>query len=80
MIVDGFKLMIIGMGYVMTFLAIMVLVIMLLAKALKPFAHLVRENAAASSRSPRRTAPETGNDKNLIAAAIAAVHRHRNKK
>lgn len=72
---DGLKLMIIGMGYVVTFLAIMVLIMMLAAKILKPFEHLLREEAPA----PRR-APETKDGKNLIAAAIAAVHMHRNRK
>lgn len=75
MIGDGFKLLVIGMGYVVTFLSVMVLVIMFAAKALKPFAHLLEEKAAA----PRKAAPKADN-KNLIAAAIAAVHMHRNKK
>ena len=74
MIGDGFKLLVIGMGYVVTFLSIMVLVILLVAKALEPFTHLLEEKAAAP-----RNAPKKANDKNLIAAAIAAVHMHRNK-
>lgn len=76
MIGDGFKLLVMGMGYVVTFLAVMVLVIMFVAKALKPFAHLLEEKAAA----PRKAAPKAAGNKNLIAAAIAAVHMHRNKK
>ena len=72
MIGDGFKLLVMGMGYVVTFLSVMVLVIMLAAKALEPFAHLLEEKAAA----PRKA---SGDNKNLIAAAIAAVHMHRNK-
>ena len=74
MIGDGFKLLVIGMGYVVTFLSIMVLVILLAAKAIKPFAHLLEEKAAAPHKATNK-----GN-KNLIAAAIAAVHMHRNKK
>jgi oxaloacetate decarboxylase (Na+ extruding) subunit gamma len=76
MIGDGFKLLVMGMGYVVTFLSVMVLVIMLVAKALEPFAHLLEEKAAA----PRKASPKgSGDNKNLIAAAIAAVHMHRNK-
>ena len=76
MIGDGFKLLVMGMGYVVTFLAVMVLVIMFVAKALEPFAHLLEEKAAA----PRKKTPKAADNKNLIAAAIAAVHMHRNKK
>jgi oxaloacetate decarboxylase gamma subunit len=78
MISDGFKLLVVGMGYVMIFLSIMVIVIMLVAKALEPFTHLLEEKAAA----PRKTSPKAGDkdSKSLIAAAIAAVHLHRNKK
>lgn len=78
MISDGFKLLVVGMGYVLIFLSIMVIVIELVAKGLKPFAHLVEEKAVAA---PRRAPQKKGgkDDKNLIAAAIAAVHMHRNK-
>jgi oxaloacetate decarboxylase (Na+ extruding) subunit gamma len=77
MIGDGFKLLVMGMGYVVTFLSVMVVVILLVAKAVKPFTHLLEEKVAA----PRKAAPKAAKDnKNLIAAAIAAVHMHRNKK
>ncbi len=77
MIGDGFKLLVMGMGYVATFLSVMVLVIMLVAKALEPFTHLLEEKA----ETPRKATPKTDDgNKNLIAAAIAAVHMHRNKK
>ena len=78
MIGDGFKLLVMGMGYVIIFLSIMVIMIMLVAKALGPFTHLLEEKTAA----PRKTSPKAGDkdSKNLIAAAIAAVHMHRNKK
>lgn len=78
MIGDGFKLMVVGMGYVVLFLSVMVLVMLIAAKWLKPFAHLVEEKAAAAPRKAPKKA--SGDNKNLIAAAIAAVHMHRNKK
>jgi oxaloacetate decarboxylase gamma subunit len=79
MISDGFKLLVVGMGYVLIFLSIMVIIIELVAKGIKPFAHLVEEKAAAA---PRKAPQKTGgkDNKNLIAAAIAAVHMHRSKK
>jgi oxaloacetate decarboxylase (Na+ extruding) subunit gamma len=78
MIGDGFKLLVMGMGYVVTFLAVMVLVIMLVAKALEPFTHLLEEKAAPPRKAPKKAAAK--DSKNLIAAAIAAVHMHRNNK
>ena len=79
MIGDGLKLMVIGMGYVVLFLTVMVLVMMIAAKWLKPFAHLVEEKVAAAPRKAPK-GKDSGDNKNLIAAAIAAVHMHRNKK
>ena len=76
MIGDGFKLLVMGMGYVITFLAVMVIIMLITAKGLKPFAHLLEEKAT----TPQRKTPEKAEGKNLIAAAIAAVHMHRNKK
>ncbi len=76
MIGDGFKLLVMGMGYVITFLSVMVIIMLITAKGLKPFAHLLKEKAAAAPRK----APKKTDCKNLIAAAIAAVHIHRNKK
>jgi oxaloacetate decarboxylase gamma subunit len=78
MIGDGLKLMVMGMGYVITFLSVMVVVMLLVAKGLKPFAHLVEEKAAAPRKAPQKSASK--DNKNLVAAAIAAVHMHRNKK
>lgn len=79
MIADGLKLLVVGMGYVVLFLAIMVMVIMMVAKMLKPFTHLLEEKSAPAGRTPSKPASQ-GDSKNLIAAAIAAVHMHRNKK
>ena len=79
MISDGFKLLVVGMGYVLIFLSIMVIIIELVAKGIKPFAHLLEEKAAAAPRkAPKKAAAK--DDKNLVAAAIAAVHMHRNKR
>ena len=72
MIADGLKLMVLGMGMVFLFLTIMVILISISAKLLAPFAHLLEEPAADGT-------PASGNeDKNIVAAIIAAVHKHRN--
>ncbi len=78
MLGDGFKLMVLGMGYVSFFLALMVIFMLIASKVLAPFAHILAEKAAAPRKTPRSGAG--GDNKNLIAAAIAAVHMHRNKR
>ena len=72
MFVDGFKLMVTGMGMVFLFLTIMVVLISWVAKALAPFAHLLEEPAPA--KAPQKKA---GSDDDVVAAIVAAVHKHR---
>lgn len=76
MIIDGLKLMVIGMGAVFLFLTIMVFMISMTAKLVKPYAHLLEPPAAA----PKKKAPAGVDNRSLVAAAIAAVHFHQNKK
>ena len=71
MFIDGFKLMVTGMGMVFLFLTVMVLLISLLAKILSPFAHLLEESVIASTKTPAE------NDDDVVAAIVAAVHQHR---
>lgn len=73
-IIDGLKLMITGMGMVFVFLSIMVLLISILAKVLKPFAHLLEE---ATEGVPSGASAEE--EKDVVAAIVAAVHKYRNK-
>ena len=77
LIIDGFKLMIIGMGWVFVFLLIMIGLMALVAKAVAPFAHTLEPPAPAPRKSNKKAA--TGDDKSMIAAIIAAVHLHRNR-
>jgi oxaloacetate decarboxylase gamma subunit len=72
MFVDGFKLMLTGMGMVFLFLTIMVILISWMAKILAPFAHLIEEPAPAA---PAKKAVK--NDDDVVAAIVAAVHKHR---
>lgn len=82
MISDGFKLMVLGVGTVYSFLGLMVIFMIIAAKVLAPFAHVLEAPPAAPKRKskPEGKQPKNGEDKHLVAAAIAAVHMHRNRK
>ena len=77
LMIDGFKLMVIGMGWVFLFLLIMIALMALVAKLVAPFAHTL-EPPAPAPRKPAKKATG-GNDQSMIAAIIAAVHQHRNR-
>lgn len=76
-LVDGFKLMAIGMGMVFLFLTVMVFVIGFMAKVLEPYAHLLKEETATSSGTPR-TSPKSKSD-DIMSAIVAAVHKYRSE-
>jgi len=82
MISDGLKLMVLGVGTVFSFLGLMVVFMVISAKVLAPFAHVLEAPAAAPKRKskPEGKQPKNDEDKQLAAAAIAAVHMHRNRK
>ena len=78
-IVDGFKLMAIGMGMVFCFLILMVIIMQMVAKLLAPFAHVFDEPSSSSNTKKRRQ-PATkakGNNDEIITAVTAAVHKYR---
>jgi sodium pump decarboxylase gamma subunit len=75
MLIDGFKLMIIGIGTVFIFLGLMVLIISLSAKILAPFAGLLEKKA--ENIGIKSIPPAENTDKLHVAAAIAAVQMHR---
>ena len=74
----GFVLTILGMGAVFAFLVLLIILVKSIAILVKPFAHLLEEPAAAVARPAAKPAAQSG-DKTLMAAAVAAVHMHRNK-
>ena len=74
---DGLKLMVVGMGTVFFFLALMVIIIGIAAKLLAPFAGLL-EAPASAKKAPRKKAVAQ-DDTAVIAAITSAVHQHRNK-
>ena len=77
-IVDGFKLMAIGMGMVFIFLTIMVYVTSFMAKVLAPFSHLIEENTTGNTKGSGK-AKQTAKPKSaeVVSAIVAAVHRYR---
>lgn len=79
LIVEGLKLMAIGMGMVFIFLILMVFLINASARILAPFSGMLEEAETASSPSKRkRTSTDSGKeDSAMIAAIISAVHQFR---
>ena len=71
MIIDGLKLMVLGMGTVLMFLLVMIFFMNLLAKVLAPFAGLLEKAAPAAKKKPAKAA---GEDQLRAAAAVAALH------
>ena len=77
LLMDGLKLLVIGMGWVFLFLTLMIGVIALVSKLVAPYAHIFE---------PPRPVAETGKstvpakeDSAMAAAAAAAVELHRNR-
>ena len=69
MILDGIKLMVLGMGTVLVFLVVMIFFMNLLAKVLAPFVGVLEKAAPA----PKKKAAAKGGDNQLKAAAAAAA-------
>lgn len=76
--VDGFKLMGIGMGMVFLFLTFMVVVMDLMSKILEPYSHLLKEEPTSTSGGTSRTTPKAKSD-DIISAIVAAVHKYRSE-
>ncbi|MBQ4336629.1 MAG: OadG family protein [Lentisphaeria bacterium] len=79
LLLDGAQLLVFGMGMVLAFLVIMILLMNLLAKVLKPFAAKfdALKAPAASAAAPAPAA--SAEDANLAAVAAAVVSKFRNK-
>ncbi len=78
---EGLKLMVVGMGVVFLFLALMVVIMTGMAKVLAPYAKLLDKPVDKPQRKPaKKPAAASGDDAAKAAAAVAAVHMHRNKK
>ena len=77
MILDGLKLMVLGMGTVLVFLVVMIFFMNLLAKVLAPFAGVLEKAAPAPKK---KAAAKTGDDQLKAAAAAAALQAYQSGK
>ena len=72
MIMDGIKLMVLGMGTVLVFLVVMIFFMNILAKVLAPFAGVL-EKAAPAPKKKSAAKAKAGDDQLRAAAAAAAL-------
>ncbi len=78
LLLNGVKLMVLGMGVVFAFLVLMVFCMDIVAKLIKPFAGFF-EPPAKTAPTPTRSASGK-NDADLAAVAATAVELFRNRK
>ena len=78
MILDGIKLMVLGMGTVLVFLVVMIFCMNLLAKVLAPFAGVLEKAAPAPKK--KAAAKKAGDDSLKAAAAAAALQAYQSGK
>ena len=78
LVIDGFKLLCIGMGWVFVFLILMIALISLSSKLLAPFSHILEKPPAP--KKPRPAPSGEAEETRLMAvAAAAAVQAHRKR-
>ncbi|MCK5843878.1 MAG: OadG family protein, partial [Victivallales bacterium] len=59
LLIDGFKLLVIGMGWVFLFLTLMILLMWVVSKVVAPYAHLLEKApTAAKKKKPLATISE----------------------
>lgn len=73
---SGILLMVIGMGTVFVFLAIMVCAIKISARVSAPFAHLIPE-PTPKGKPKKKPAAAAADDATLLTVISAAVHQYR---
>ncbi len=79
LLLDGAQLLVFGMGMVLAFLVIMILLMNLLAKVLKPFAAKFDALKAPATPAAAPAPAASAEDANLAAVAAAVVSKFRNK-
>ena len=75
-IIDGLKLVVMGMGYVFTFLVVMIISMKLMGRLLAPIAGILDPAPAA----PKKKASSADDNMRRAAAAIAVLNAHKNGK
>lgn len=79
MLVDGLKLMAVGMGAVFVFLALMVFIMMIVAKLLAPYAHVLSPPVLKKATKTGKKKVAKTDDSSIISAIVAAVHKYRDE-
>ena len=77
LLIDGFKLLVIGMGWVFLFLTLMIVVMGVVSKVVAPFAHILEK--APTIAKKKKVQATTSGDAAMVAAATAAVQMHRRR-
>lgn len=76
-LVDGLKLMVVGMGMVFSFLVVMIFWVMLSAKLSAKFTHLLPDDVKPAPRRAKKPAAPTpsggSSDQSTLAAVISAA-------
>ena len=78
LLIDGFKLLVIGMGWVFLFLTLMIVVMELLSKVVTPYAHILEKPLAPVKK--KKVSAKISDDAAMVAAATAAVQLHRERR
>ena len=78
LLLDGFQLLVFGMGMVFAFLVVMIALMYVMAKVLKPYAAKF-DALKAPAAAPAAPAPASADDTAIAAAAAAAVAAFRSK-
>ncbi len=77
MLSSGVEIMLLGMGIVYTFLAVLVMAIGLMSSLVQRF--FPEQSVAAIQPASPKSAPATDDEAGVIAAITAAVHQYRHK-
>ncbi|MBO5690071.1 MAG: OadG family protein [Lentisphaeria bacterium] len=77
LLLDGFQLLVFGMGTVFIFLVVMIMLMKLLAKVLTPFA--AKFDALKAPATPAAAPAASAEDAKIAAVAAAVVKAFRNK-
>lgn len=82
LLLDGVKAMILGIGMVMVFLIVMIFLMNVMAKLLKPYANLLQKPEPATKKTQKATNNKSLSEADKISAraAIEAVKMHRGMK
>ena len=80
LMLEGLTLMLLGMGFVFTFLTVLVIATTLMSKTINRFFPSVEETVQTRLPGKQASALPGGQSPDLVAAISAAIHLHRQRK